>query len=92
MYDKNLCQNPKKMIEYGVISRHGPRDNYTDCEADVILIHIPSGTAKRFHGTWWDGKYGESMCDWILTFPKSDKGVTVDSLLHYQTCNVMDLI
>ena len=54
MNDSNFCQDPKKMIEYGIISRHGPRDNQTDCEADVILIHIPSGTAKRFHGTCAD--------------------------------------
>jgi len=89
---RNFVQNPKELIKYGIISRKGPRNNITDCEADIILIHIPSGTAKRFHGTWWNNKYAESMYDWVSKFPKSKNKITVDLLLHYQTCYAMELV
>lgn len=92
MYDLDFCQDPERLLEYGVISRRGPRDNQTDCEADVVLIHIPSKTVKRFHGTFWEDKYVESLCDWVLQFPKSKKGITIDLLNYYYTCYIIDLL
>lgn len=86
-----FVQDPKKLIEHGIISRDGPRDNQTDCEADVILIHMPSGTAKRFHETWYNTRYATSMYDWVSKFSRCKSKITVDMLLHYQTCYAMDL-
>lgn len=88
MEDLDFCQDSKLMLEYGVISRRGPRNNITDCEVDIILIHVPTGKAKRFHGTFYDKKYAENMCKWIRGFPKSKKGLTVGRLNYYYTCYI----
>ena len=85
----NLYENK---FEYGIIRRKGPRDNQTDCEADVVLIHIPSKTIKRFHGTWWDSNFEKSINEWILSFPKSKEGITIDVLNYYYTQSVMDFL
>jgi len=62
---------------YGVISRRGPRDNRTDCEADTILIHVPSGEMARFRGTWYDDNYGARMRQWACVFgPSNDAALT----------------
>lgn len=86
MKDLDFCQDPKLMLEYGVISRRGPRNNMTDCEVDIIMIHVPTGKAKRFHGSFYEKNYVENMCKWIRSFPKSKKGITVERLNYYYTC------
>ncbi len=56
--------------QHGIIIKSGPRDNWTDCEADKILVHVPTGATERFRGTWWDDKYAKSMEVWAGQFPE----------------------
>jgi len=88
MKDLDFCQDPRLMLEHGVISRRGPRNNITDCEVDIIMIHIPTGKAKRFHGTFYDKEYIEDLCKWIRGFPKNKKGITTERLNYYYTCEM----
>lgn len=82
----NFCQDKSNLFEYGIISRRGYRDNVTDCEVDIILIHVPSGKARRFHGTWYDENYEKEMQTWIESFPKSKKGITIEKLNSAYSC------
>ena len=86
----NFIQEPKALFEYGVISRRGPRDNMTDGENDVTLIHIPTKTAKRFQGTFYDKKYVFSLYEFIIRHKKTT-GITAHELLHYLTTYLGDL-
>lgn len=48
--DLKFLEN-EELWKYKIIKRGGPRDNATDCESDIVLIHVPTKTAKRFYGT-----------------------------------------
>jgi hypothetical protein len=96
----NFIHNSKELIKYGIIRREGSQ-GYS--EYDYVLIHIPTGKVKRFLRSSinkFDGNYDSIEFDefikgiykWILSFPKSQKGVTVKRLLEYQTMLISDLI
>ena len=78
-------------FEHGIIDREGPRENKTDCESDVILIHVPTKTVRRFHGSWWYDSFRKEINDWILSFPKSKKVIKAGDLQYCYTCDLNDI-
>lgn len=84
MTDSNFCQDNDLLWSRGIISRRGPRDNRTDCEVDIILIHVPTGTVKEFNGTWYNDNFISVMKSWILQFPEGDdKKIEISKLRKY---------
>jgi hypothetical protein len=57
----------------GIIERHGPQHNKTDCEDDYVYIHVPTGTGMRFHGSFYFDWYAKAVHDWIMQFPLKPK-------------------
>ena len=92
MKDLDFCQNSEAILEYGIISRRGPRNNKTDCETDIIMIHVPTGKIKRFHGSFYDNNYVLDMCKWIRRFPKTKKGIEIDKMNYYYSCSIYELL
>lgn len=86
MENYQFYQDKTILFEHGIISRRGYRDNKTDCEVDRILIHVPSGNAKRFHGSWYDKDFAIKMKKWIESFPKSQEGITIEKLNELYSC------
>ena len=64
----------EEALEYGVVFKPGPRNNKTDCESDIVLLHVPTGEFMRFHGCYWDSAWGAIIDNWI----KSHVTVTED--------------
>ncbi len=78
--------NTENIFKHGVIQRRGYRDNMTDCESDIILIHVSSRKAKRFHGYY--PMLIPEMLEWVESKSKGD--ITVDSLNSCYTCDIDD--
>lgn len=88
----DLINDYNKMLEYGVINRRGPRNNQTDCEVDIILIHIPSKTVKRFNGNFYDERYEKAIYEWIIKHQKINiNDISVKDLLYFNNESLYDI-
>lgn len=81
-----------KEFDYGVIVKEGPRQNMTDCETDIVLIHVSTGKWKRFHGSYYDKNFEREMNFWIKSFPKTNKDISVTKLQKYYSTSTLTLI
>ena len=90
MDQSSIIHDAKGLFKRGIISRRGPRDNMTDCENDIILIHIPSKTSHRFWGTLHDRAYRQSMIDFIMKHEEAS-GISAEELLHFTTTDLWKL-
>jgi len=85
----HFIQDKTELFKRGIISRRGPRDNMTDQETDIILIHIPSKTSRRFHGTFCDCEYIQEMYDFIMEHEETT-AFTKEDLFNFVTASICD--
>lgn len=82
---EDIIGNPQEMLEYGCIKRKGYRNNMTDGESDILIIHVPTKKIRRFHGTFYDTSFGISIECHIKSFPRRKDNITVEQLNHCYT-------
>ena len=77
----------KELFKKGLIMRRGELDNHTDCENDIVIIHIPSKTGKRFHGSFWITEFREDLEKYCQGF-EDTTAFTKDELFHWMTVDL----
>lgn len=87
-----FIQNRDLLWKFGIIFRNGPRNNKTDCESDIVFIHIPSKEVKRFRGSFWDSKYIDDIYEWVVKHPMENKKISVEEFRYWKEKNIVDLL
>ena len=77
----------KQLFERGLITKRGPRDNMTDCENHIIMIHIKTKKKTEFHGTFWDEKFIDEIFKFVISHEKTE-GITTEDLLEAMNMEV----
>jgi len=57
-------------LDYGVIYREVVHANRTGRESDIVLLHIPSQTYKRFAGNYLSPEWKRTINAWVAAQEK----------------------